>query len=311
MSVFSSIFGLQPAWMLADPLSILKRVAAFALTVTLAFGLLAGRAHADVWGYVDDKGVAHFASEKVDARYELFFRGATVTSGGNPAAAAPAPGPQDQKLVAFFEVSTNYKAVRHLLKEAAQTNNVDYELLKAVIVTESGFDPRAVSPRGAVGLMQMMPPTAERYGVRGEPNAPIEKKLTDPAINIRAGARYLRDLARLFPGRLDLVLASYNAGEGAVQRAGNRIPNYPETQNYVKTVMSIYSALKPPALLADRIRQTGRARVEFAPVGGAGGLGGTAGAGGALGRGNMVPSAGLPALAPVAMSPTDMKIERD
>ena len=139
MSVFSSIFGLQPAWMLADPLSILKRVAAFALTVTLAFGLLAGRAHADVWGYVDDKGVAHFATEKVDARYELFFRGATVTSGGNPAAAAPAPGPQDQKLVAFFEVSANYKAVRHLLKEAAQTNNVDYELLKAVIVTESGF----------------------------------------------------------------------------------------------------------------------------------------------------------------------------
>ena len=79
---------------------------------------------------------------------------------------------------------------------------------------------------------------------------PVATKLTDPRINIRTGARYLRDLIRRFPGRLELALAAYNAGEGAVQRAGNRIPNYRETQNYVKTVMQLYGMLKPPAMAA-------------------------------------------------------------
>jgi soluble lytic murein transglycosylase-like protein len=121
-------------------------------------------------------------------------------------------------------------------------------LLQALIATESGFDPAAVSPKGAVGLMQIMPATAQRYGVRGDVTNPIERKLADPRTNVRTGARYLRDLIRMYPGQLELALAAYNAGEGAVQRAGNRIPNYPETQNYVKTVMQLYGMLKPPAL---------------------------------------------------------------
>jgi hypothetical protein len=99
--------------------------------------------------------------------------------------------------------------------------------------------------------MQLMPGTAARYGVPTDkkPHVGItqQQKLFDAQTNIGAGSRYLRDLLNLFNGKLDLALAAYNAGEGAVQRAGNKIPNYPETQNYVKTVMQMYAALKPPA----------------------------------------------------------------
>jgi Transglycosylase SLT domain len=160
-----------------------------------------------------------------------------------------------------------------------------------LIATESGFDVNAVSPKGAVGLMQLMPPTAQRYGVSGDAKTPIEKKLTDPQINIQAGSRYLRDLIKMFPGQLELALAAYNAGEGAVQRYGNKIPPFKETQNYVVTVMQIYNQLKPPSAIAQRQQQSlppspvqpGRVRMEFpnAPSQTAPGQ--------ISGRGNMVP----------------------
>jgi soluble lytic murein transglycosylase-like protein len=134
------------------------------------------------------------------------------------------------KLVAFFEVAPGFRNVKHLLREASAHHDVDYELLKALIATESGFDAGAVSPKGAIGLMQVMPATAARYGVNADRRASIEQKLADPAINIRAGASYLSYLIRLFPGQLELALAAYNAGEGAVQRAGNRVPNYQPAQ---------------------------------------------------------------------------------
>ena len=122
--------------------------------------------------------------------------------------------------------------------------------------------------------MQIMPATAERYGLASDANTPLEKKLTDPKINIRIGTRYLRDLINMFPGQLELAIASYNAGEGAVQRAGNRIPNYKETQAYVKTVLQLYNGLKPPAAVVEyRRQQPMRVRMEFP--------------GGAFGRGNM------------------------
>jgi hypothetical protein len=213
-------------------------------------------AHAEVWGFVDANGVAHFAREKLDDRYQLFFRGGESFDTSEGVASAPAtPRPvavptAAHKLIAFFDVSPSYKQVKHHLREASRAQAIDYELLKAVIAAESGFDARAVSPKGAVGLMQIMPATAERYGVAADRKTPLEKKLTDPRINIRTGARYLRYLLDLFPGRLDLALAAYNAGEGAVQRAGNKIPNYRETQNYVKTVMQLYAVLKPPVMSA-------------------------------------------------------------
>jgi soluble lytic murein transglycosylase-like protein len=224
-------------------------------------------AQAEVWGYVDAGGTAHFASEKVDERYELFFRGGesfdTANGLGTPRAVA-VPTSSAHRLIAFFEISPSYKQVKHHLREASRAHDIDYELLKAVIATESGFDPRAVSPKGAVGLMQIMPATAERYGVTGDRKTPLEKKLTDPKINIKTGARYLRFLIDLFPGRLELALAAYNAGEGAVQRAGNKIPNFRETQNYVKTVMQLYGMLKPPSMTAPpKGRLPGRVRVEL------------------------------------------------
>lgn len=270
-----------------------------AIAVVLGLGLgLAGVARADIWGYVDERGVAHFASEKVDSRYELFLRTGPAP-GAAPAAAASQPPPRavavptvPVKLLAFFEVSPNYKSVKHLLRSASQQYNLDYELLKAVIATESGFDPQAVSPKGAIGLMQVIPDTAVRYGVSADRASSIERKLADPAINIRTGSRFLRYLINLFQGRLDLALAAYNAGEGAVQRAGNRIPNYPETQNYVKTVLQLYEALKPPAAVVDQRRQVTPSRMQAA----------TRAPGGALGRGNMIPPLGEPGL-PVAEVP--------
>ena len=277
--------------------------------IVFSIALMAGSAaRADVWGYVDSQGVAHFSAEKLDERYQLFFRGGENfdtnqgVSGRSSAAGYAAPG-APPKLLAFFDVSPNYKAVKHLLRDASVAQDIDYELLQALIATESGFNTHAVSPKGAVGLMQLMPPTAQRYGVRADKNSAIEKKLTDPKTNIWAGSRYLRDLIDMFPGQLELAVAAYNAGEGAVQRAGNKIPNYPETKNYVKTVMQLYVHLKPTALIGDSRRATGRVRMEM--------MGGTAKSaaqpvGGAIGRGNSLPT--LVVQSPVA---PEFRIERD
>ena len=242
-------------------------------------GLFAVPAFADVWGYVDAKGVAHFSTEKLDERYELFFKtGESFSTEKSvippPASSASAP----VKLLAYFDISPDYKAVKHLLKDASQRHGIDYELLQALIATESGFDKFAVSPKGAVGLMQLMPPTAQRYGVKADMKTTIEQKLTDPKTNISAGASYLRDLIKLFPGQLELAIAAYNAGEGAVQRAGNKIPNYPETKNYVKTVMQLYGHLKPPSVVLEARKTTGRVRMEM--------MGGTV----ISGRNNMLPA---------------------
>lgn len=245
--------------------------------------LLAGLrqpAQAEIWGYVDDQGVAHFASERLDERYELFSRTAEGLETGRGSQGAddtlrPLAVPMlPHKLIAFFEVSPNYKQVKHLLREAARDYRIDYELLQALIATESGFDATAVSPKGAVGLMQIMPATAGRFGVKGDRQATVEKKLTDPRTNIRVGARYLRDLMAMFPGQLELALAAYNAGAGAVLRAGGQVPPYKETQGYVRTVKQLYAVLKPPAVLAEQRRAPARVRMELP--------------GGAAGRGHML-----------------------
>ncbi len=226
-----------------------------ALPALLLAHLAAG---AQVWGYIDERGVAHLATEKLDDRYELFSRSAVgILPGAAATQAAPVPAPVTEpetealqplppQLARFFETSSGYRQAQPLLRDASRQHGIDYELLKALIVAESGFDAQAVSPKGAIGLMQVMPATAERWGVRGDARTPLAKRLADPQVNVRTGTRYLRHLIDLFPGQLDLALAAYNAGEGAVQRAGNRIPPFRETQNYVKTVMQLYAMLKPP-----------------------------------------------------------------
>jgi soluble lytic murein transglycosylase-like protein len=267
-------------------------------------GLYAAPARADIWGYVDEKGVPHFSATQLDERYELFLRDQTEPEPYQvqpftrpPAVASATPEPETSlappRMLVYFEELPSYKSVQHLLREASTKHGIDYALLQALIATESGFDSRAVSPKGAVGLMQLIPPTAERYGVKAGKDASIEKKLTDPRVNIRAGASYLSDLIKMFPGQIELALAAYNAGEGAVQRAGNKIPNYPETKNYVKTVMQLYGVLKPSVKGQTTTSATspGRVRVEMV--------------GGSSGRGNMVPSTPLPVASPRARSGQD------
>ncbi len=245
------------------------------LTVLLCSALATTTAQADIWGYVDAKGVAHFATKKADERYELFFRQGQSFDTSKSAAplmtlASSSSGAQvastgQIRMAALVDSSPSFRDVTAHLREASRMHKIDYDLLKAMIVTESGFNSTAVSPKGAVGLMQIMPATAERYGVRADKLGAIEDKLTDPKTNIRTGTRYLRFLIDLFPGQLELAVAAYNAGEGAVQRAGNKIPNYPETQAYVRRVLQIYQAGKPAQQVAIGTppRQIGPRRVRM------------------------------------------------
>jgi soluble lytic murein transglycosylase-like protein len=267
-------------------------------------------AKAEVWVWVDEQGHSHFAAEQVDARYSLFYRAPMQTAApGADVPAAPAVPELNPKLAEFFESSPRYRSIRPLLQDAAQRYRVDYALLQALVATESGFDAAAVSPKGAIGLMQVMPDTARRFGVDSDRWKSVEAKLADPKTNVNLGTRYLRLLIDMFPGKLDLALAAYNAGEGAVQRAGNKVPNYKETQNYVSTVGELYAALKPPVPPAKVAKAAGgRVRATY----GEGYV--LAGArdpyllkpstgvalGGAMGRGNMVAPLQRP---PVADTP--------
>jgi soluble lytic murein transglycosylase-like protein len=118
-----------------------------------------------------------------------------------------------------------------LINKAADKHKVDARLLHAVIQAESAYNPLAVSSAGAVGLMQLMPDTARRYGV-------VDRR--DAEQNIDGGTRYLKDLLARFNSNMRLAVAGYNAGEGAVMKYNNTVPPYPETQNYVQQVLSLY-----------------------------------------------------------------------
>ena len=219
---------------------------------------LAAPAHAEIWAYRDKSGVTHYSDRPLNARYELLYRGSGMGGpiarpGSRPSASSSASA------VTRMELSTRFKAVRHLIREAASQHGLEFELLQAVIATESGFDPQAVSPKGAVGLMQVIPETAERFGVRPLGQQSVSERLTDPRTNIQAGSRYLAWLIKHFDGDVRLAVAAYNAGEGAVLRAGRRIPNYPETINYVRKVTDLHYRLKPPRLVS-------QARAEPLPV---------------------------------------------
>ncbi|MBI4995950.1 MAG: lytic transglycosylase domain-containing protein [Rhodocyclales bacterium] len=136
-----------------------------------------------------------------------------------------------QATVAATGIAVRRTRYNGLIDSVASQYGLQSELLHAVIAVESGYDPYARSRKGAGGLMQLMPGTAKRYGVTDA---------LDPEQNIHGGARYLRDLMRLFNGDLSLVLAAYNAGENAVRRNRNRIPQYRETVEYVPKVLTHY-----------------------------------------------------------------------
>ncbi len=214
----------------------------------VALVLASGAAHADLWAYVDETGRLHFASEQVDPRYTLFFKG---RSSLDPTPAPPqAPSAVDalREHPVWRRVDGHPNVARFapLVARNARDYGLDPALVKAVIAAESGFDPAAVSDRGAVGLMQVLPDTGERYGVAGDAKRSVADKLKEPAINVRVGARYLRDLIARFEGDVKLALAAYNAGEGVVERYGG-IPPYPETQAFVRLVGLLHAAWQPPA----------------------------------------------------------------
>jgi soluble lytic murein transglycosylase-like protein len=128
--------------------------------------------------------------------------------------------------------STGNSRVDGLIRLYGGQYGVDPYLIYCLMSQESSFMSGAVSPKGAQGLMQLMPDTAARYGVTNP---------YDVAQNIKGGTRYLKDLLQMFNGRVDLALAGYNAGEGAVMKYGNSIPPYDETRNYVKLILKRYT----------------------------------------------------------------------
>lgn len=176
---------------------------------------------ADVYVSFDETGIARYAPTALDDSYRLLFRDLSAGARGLRRLAEPTP------------------EIRQALERAAQRHQLDYGLLHAVAQAESGFDTQAVSPKGAVGLMQLMPATASQYGVPGADDT-LQANLRRLDLNVDAGSRYLRALLNRYDGNLELTLAAYNAGEGAVQRAGNRVPDYAETRNYVSRIMANY-----------------------------------------------------------------------
>ena len=176
-------------------------------------------------------GSVELSNVPVEQNFELLLA-APGTPGASPEKAAARTSPQDGDA---GNLRSHVAQYREIVAEAARQATVDPRLLHAVIAVESGYNPQALSIKGAIGLMQLMPGTVRRYGV-GDARDPLQ--------NILAGARYLRDLLKLFNNDVSLALAAYNAGENAVLRHGSRIPPYRETAAYVPKVLAIYRKLE-------------------------------------------------------------------
>jgi soluble lytic murein transglycosylase-like protein len=172
-------------------------------------------ARADIYAFSDTEG-GHYSNVPADPRYVLLLR--------EPRASGASPSALD-------EWQRRAKAYAPLIDEAARRAALHPALLRAVVAVESAYDPQALSRKGAQGLMQLRPATAERYGVR---------RPFDPEDNLRGGARYLSDLLHRYNNDLKLALAAYNAGEDAVDRYGRSIPPFPETRAYVPAVLNLY-----------------------------------------------------------------------
>jgi len=183
-------------------------------------------AYADIYMYIDRDGNQHFSERKKDDNYRLLLRSETNK--------APATFKNwKEKSYTNTHVPRNkrlQKRYHSIILNAASKYRLEPAFLHAVITAESNYKRNAVSSAGARGLMQLMPVTAERFGVNDS---------FDPEQNIHAGALYLNILLKEFKTKR-LTLAAYNAGEGTVRRYNREIPPYPETQKYVKKVMEFY-----------------------------------------------------------------------
>src|SRR6202142_4784047 len=192
-----------------------KTAIALILLVVAAWSLLATPARAQISSYVDEHGKLVFINEDSPSH----GTGSTISS----PSWGSADGPKALQIA-------NSDRFENIVRDAAARHQGDPALVKAVISTESGWNPQAVSRKGAVGLMQLIPGTAQRFGV-GNP--------FDPAQNVEGGTTYLKSLLDRYDNDLPKTLAAYNAGEGAVDRSGG-VPAYPETQRYVQKVTDAY-----------------------------------------------------------------------
>ena len=186
----------------------------FAVVVIL-LGTRPLRLYADIYMCIDKDGVIHFTNAPTtsDGDFRLYIK---------------------EKKVFSSEVYSPKSFDGHI-KKASEIFGVSYPLLKAIIKAESGFNPRAVSKKGALGLMQLMPENIRAMNI----SDPF-----DPKENILGGTRYFREMLDRFNGQLPLSLAAYNAGPTAVERYNNTIPPYKETEAYVERVLKYYQSFK-------------------------------------------------------------------
>ena len=185
------------------------------IKIGLFLWLVSAGVTADVFKYVSPEGRIYYTDQpKKGLDYRLIIR---------------TPPRTYQKDLKFM--SGNKLKYNDLISKAAAKHQMDPKLLHAVIQAESAYNAHAISSAGAVGLMQLMPDTARRYGVTDR---------SDAEQNIDGGAHYLKDLLAMFNSNLKLAVAGYNAGEGAVMKYNNSVPPFPETQNYVQQVLSLY-----------------------------------------------------------------------
>nr|WP_245832061.1 transglycosylase SLT domain-containing protein [Solemya velesiana gill symbiont] len=188
--------------------------------LSASFVLLCQPLMAEVYKYEDRAGNLYFTDRPMRGpNYTMLWR------------SGPDRKPRRAARMDASKMEQNRQRFTPMIMVAARESRLKPELLHAVIRAESAYDPKAVSRAGAIGLMQLMPETARRYGV---------KDSWDPRSNIEGGVRYLSDLLKLFKNDLRLALAAYNAGENAVIKYGNQVPPYPETQGYVTKVLSFY-----------------------------------------------------------------------
>jgi soluble lytic murein transglycosylase-like protein len=201
------------------------------LVLVCLLGRPALAAAEEMFSYQDAEGVLHFSNAPTDGRYHKVNR--------SPAALYQRPKPQAQgrarpvALAAPAGATLKVDRFREHIRTAAEKYRLPEKLLLAVMAVESNYDHRALSEKGAIGLMQLMPGTARDMFV---------EDAWDPGQNIEGGARYLRILANQYGGDPVQVLAAYNAGPEAVRRAGGQVPNIPETRAYVKKVVELWKA---------------------------------------------------------------------
>jgi soluble lytic murein transglycosylase-like protein len=208
--------------------------------LVLVATFVAIEARADIYSYTDDRGVTHFTNvPQLDKRFKLVYKDSlSEPQTATTTKVKGVTGLQANRYSAWKPSKEDMARYALMIDVNARNNGLDPALVHAVIKAESAYNPNAVSPKGASGLMQLMPDTAKRFGVTS---------IFDPQQNIQGGTRYLAELLRMFNNNLELAVAGYNAGEGSVIKAGNKVPNFNETLAYVPKVMGFYRSFNPAA----------------------------------------------------------------